>query len=514
MPDAGDYFLGERYAGLDLIPRLPQRVRDEIEAMIDGCRERGDHPESNPADSSQELLMFYDEESRIGYLNGEIKFPFYHAAGSEQFWRCRRLQTPYLERIAEFYPQLDIELLEQLWLERGRGMPRALRTPSEGGARWRSLDGLARGLGSPDAPPGPYAAAIVAPRCGIGGAEKITREMAASIERLTGLPSLIVVADTQVDPADLPAGAICLPNMTLRGEPFLRNPGSVRAMALRDLLVRMGVPRVISMNSSLANTLLLDGALRADGIATASALFFVAVGVGGAREGRIHIADWLIDAGVTLFTDNDEIARILARQSFYDETVVLAMPEKVTSEPPAGGGNVLWAGRLDAQKRPDLLLEIARLSPHLTYEVWGTPLLSENSVMNGIVAQPNIVYRGGFEAFSVIDISAVGCLLYTSAYDGTPNLLLEAMARGLPCVCGAVGGIPDLMADGRGVLMEAGAPAIDYVAALDRLLGDPVARRAMSQAGRAHIARAHGVEGFDRSVTRLLAALAKDSGAP
>src|SRR5665213_1301300 len=174
--------------------------------------------------------------------------------------------------------------------------------------------------------------------------------------------------------------------MTLRGEPFLRQPREVRAMALRDLLVQMGAPRVISMNSSLGNALLLDGALRVDGIATASALFFVAEGPGGASEGRIHIADWLIDAGVTLFTDNEPIARLLARQSFYDETVVLAMPETVSGQPAPSGPNVLWAGRLDDQKRPGLLLDIARLSPRLTYEVWGEPPLSDRSVLDRLAA--------------------------------------------------------------------------------------------------------------------------------
>ena len=511
MPKGADYFLAERYRGLGLIPRLPEPPRDEAAAAIEACRERGYHPESSPADFSQEVLMGFDDAARVGYLDGQIKFPFYNRVGGEQFWRSQRSQTPYLDRLAEFLPHLDMGLIEQLWLERGRGMPRALPTPNEGKAGWRSVDGLAP-RPAPDTPhgsySGPYAAVIVAPRCGIGGAEKVTREMAASIERLTGLPCPIVIADKEVDPAALPPGAICLPNTTLRGEPFLRQPREVRVEALRDLLVQMGAPKVISMNSSLGNALLLDGALQGEGIAAASALFFVKVGVGGASEGRIHVADWLIDAGVAVFTDNDAIAARLARQSFYDQAVVLAVPaavpEAMTAAPAPSGANVLWAGRLDAQKRPDLLLDIARLSPRLVYEAWGTSVLSDSAMLDAFAAQPNIVYRGPFEAFSAIDLSTVGCLLYTSAYDGTPNLLIEAMARGLPCLCSAVGGIPDLMADGRGVLMEARASAADYVAALDRLLGDPAARRALSRAGRDYIARAHTTQAFDRTVARLL----------
>ncbi len=507
MGKAADYFLGERYRGLGLLPRLPQPTRDEAAAAIEACRRRDDHPESSPADFSQELLMGFDDDARAGYLDGRIKFPFYNRVGGDGFWRCQRSQTPYLDRLAEFLPHLDMGLLEQLWIERGRGMPGALPTPNEGKGGWRSVDGLAP-RPAPDAPPwsysGPYAAAIVAPRCGIGGAEKVTREMAAAIQRLTGLPCLIVIADRQVDPAALPPGAICLPNTTLGGEPFLRQPREVRVEALRDLLALMGVPRVISINSSLGNALLLDHAPRAEAIAAASALFFVSVGAGGASEGRIHVADWLIDAGVTLFTDNDAIAERLARQSFYDQAVVLALPEAVGDAPAPSGTNVLWAGRLDAQKRPDLLLEIARASPHLIYEAWGTPVLSDGAMVDAFAAQPNIVYRGAFEGFAAIDTTTVGALLYTSAYDGAPNLLIEAMARGLPCVASAVGGIPALMAHGRGVLVAALAPAADYVAALDRLLGDATARQALSRAGRDYVARAHTTQAFDRTVARLL----------
>jgi glycosyltransferase involved in cell wall biosynthesis len=127
--------------------------------------------------------------------------------------------------------------------------------------------------------------------------------------------------------------------------------------------------------------------------------------------------------------------------------------------------------------------------------------------MDDILVQPNIDYRGGFDGFDAIDKSTVGCLLYTSGYDGTPNLLLEAMACGLPCVCSAVGGIPDLMAEGRGLLIDPDAGADAYVAAIEGLLRDPLARERMAQLGREHIAGAHSVEKFDQGVARLLAAL-------
>jgi len=507
VTDSSDYFFRERYGGLALIPSLPEAIRLEVEAAIQSVRAKGWHPESTPADFSQELLFYTDREVSVGYLTGDVRFPFYKRVGGEIFWRSQRTQAPYIERMVQLYPDLDFDLVEQLWLERGRGMPGALPSPSDPNRKWRSMSALTPGLTAQAAAGGPYAAAIVSPRCGIGGAEKTMREVAASLERLTGLPSLIVVADTVVDPADLPPGAICLPNMMVRGGPFLRIPYPIRAMVLKDVLVEIGVPRVISMNSFVGNTLLETGALQTSGVKTASVLFCAGVGPGGAIEGYIRISDWLIDAGVVLFTDNDHIARTLAERSFYHDTVVLAMPEAVTSNPAPSGRHVLWAGRIDTQKRPELLLEIAIRSPDIVYEVWGVPLLSDSALMDAITNQPNITYRGGFDSFDAIDMSDIACLLYTSAFDGTPNLLLEAMARGLPCVCTAVGGIPDLMADGRGVLIGSDAPVENYVAALKDVLGDSSLRQSISNRAREHIRLTHSIEAFDKTVARLLAAL-------
>jgi glycosyltransferase involved in cell wall biosynthesis len=395
-------------------------------------------------------------------------------------------------------------MAETLWLERARGMPQAFPSPTDQKARWRSSEGIAPTLMPAGAPSGPFSAAIVTPRCGVGGSEKVMWALAQSIERQTGLPVLIVVADTAVRGKDLPPGAIGLGAASVRGELFVRAATPVRAMVLRDLLVQSGAPRVIAINSYAANLLLQDGALQKAGVKTASAMFCVSVGAGGAIEGYVQIADWLIDAGVTLFTDNQHIARMMAAQNFYADTVVLDMPEQVAAGPPPAGANILWAGRIDTQKRPDLLLEVARLRPTLTFETWGAPLLEDAPIMAELAAQPNIAYRGPFAAFDDIDLNSVGAMLYTSGYDGTPNILLEAMARGLPCVCSGVGGIPDLMAEERGLIVDERADALTYAEALDALMSDASRRHDMAKRGRAYIETHHTQDGFDRGVARLL----------
>lgn len=507
MAKSWRYFFAERYRGLAVIDRLPAPLDTELRRDLQALAERAEHPRSSPDEFSQELLFSVDGETRAKYLTREVVFPFYSRVGDDKFWRCLRSQTNYVDRLRDQCPQLDTSLIEQLWLERSAGMHWALPSPSEQKARWRSVGRYAPAGPTIGASDGRYGCVVVAPRWGIGGSEKVMRELVASIERLTGQPSLIVVADTEVDPAVLPQDVVCLANVELREEAFIRAPIPTRMSALADLILAIGAPRLISINSFIGNALLQDGAPQRAGIATAAAMFCIALGPGGAVEGYIQIADWLIDAGVTLFTDNDHMARMLAAENFYEGTVVLPAPVAVAEEAVAGGDRVLWAGRIDGQKRPDLLLEISRLSPDLTYEVWGVPVLSTDSIMGEIKGQPNIDYRGGFDGFDSIDKSRVGCLLYTSGYDGTPNVLLEAMACGLPCVCSAVGGIPDLMAEGRGVLAPADAPAEAYVAALRALLGDAELRGASARRAREHVREAHSVQAFDRAVAGLLQAM-------
>ncbi len=72
---------------------------------------------------------------------------------------------------------------------------------------------------------------------------------------------------------------------------------------------------------------------------------------------------------------------------------------------------------------------------------------------------------------------AVDILAIASAREGLPNVLLEAMLYGIPCVATAVGGIPEVISDGRnGLLVEPGAlPA--YKDALLRLATDLPLRR-------------------------------------
>jgi len=79
-------------------------------------------------------------------------------------------------------------------------------------------------------------------------------------------------------------------------------------------------------------------------------------------------------------------------------------------------------------------------------------------------------------------------LVLPSRREGTPLVILEAMAAGIPPIATHVGGVPDVVEDGRtGILVPPGDPAA-LAEAIRRVVDDPGLRRRLAEAGR-HAAR-------------------------
>lgn len=80
--------------------------------------------------------------------------------------------------------------------------------------------------------------------------------------------------------------------------------------------------------------------------------------------------------------------------------------------------------------------------------------------------------------------AASGVFVLPSYNEGLPMAILEAMNAGMAIVSTPVGGIPDVLHAGNGVLVPAGAPE-QLADALSGLIADPVHRQALAQAARA-----------------------------
>ncbi len=91
----------------------------------------------------------------------------------------------------------------------------------------------------------------------------------------------------------------------------------------------------------------------------------------------------------------------------------------------------------------------------------------------------------------------------TSANEGSPVALIEAMAAARPVVATRVGGVPDLVEHGvSGLLVEPGDVA-GFAEALAGLLADAGARRRAGEAGRKRVYPAYGAERLVEDMDRL-----------
>lgn len=96
---------------------------------------------------------------------------------------------------------------------------------------------------------------------------------------------------------------------------------------------------------------------------------------------------------------------------------------------------------------------------------------------------PQVVFTGFVD--NVADhLAALDLFVFPSREEGLGSVLIDAMAQGLPIVASRVGGIPELIEDGRtGILIPPG-DASALAAALARLANDPALRARLGAAAR------------------------------
>ena len=143
---------------------------------------------------------------------------------------------------------------------------------------------------------------------------------------------------------------------------------------------------------------------------------------------------------------------------------------------------VAW---LRPQKNPALLLEAFRRGPasdpraHLLLVGTGS-LRSELERQIGASGLQERVHLLGLRSDVPEILNAADVFVLSSDYEGNPLSVMEAMAAGKPIICTAVGGVPELVEDGCGLLV----PPRDAQAlskAMSHMLENPSARKSMGE---------------------------------
>jgi glycosyltransferase involved in cell wall biosynthesis len=160
---------------------------------------------------------------------------------------------------------------------------------------------------------------------------------------------------------------------------------------------------------------------------------------------------------------------------------------------PAGVPLVGEVGRLCAMKGQRELIEAIALVPGAWVVLVGADIEQGGryeAELRTAASEAGVADRvvfAGFRPDASDLIGAFDVLALPSWTEGMPLVTLEAMARGVPVVATAVGGIPEVVVDGTtGLLVPLRDPQA-LAAALRALTDDPARARVMGEAGRARV---------------------------
>jgi glycosyltransferase involved in cell wall biosynthesis len=194
-----------------------------------------------------------------------------------------------------------------------------------------------------------------------------------------------------------------------------------------------------------------------------------------------------------------------------DRMVVIPNTADVSREGPlqtVDGDYVGFVGRVSREKGLDFLLDAARLRPDIPFRIAGH---ADNGGPLPGDLPPNVVLRGHLDGGRLVEFyrQARMIVIQSKGYEGFPMVLLEAMQHGKPVIGPRLGGIPEIIEDGKtGLLFESG-DLHDYVAGLARLWDSPGLCAAMGEAGKERLEKEYS---SDRYYKRFMAAaeLAKE----
>jgi glycosyltransferase involved in cell wall biosynthesis len=171
----------------------------------------------------------------------------------------------------------------------------------------------------------------------------------------------------------------------------------------------------------------------------------------------------------------------------------------------ADGPFVLIAvGRVAKQKRLDRfisLLGCLRRDFKLDVKGWivgparedeGLKTQLETQAGNLGLLPDHLQFRGGVADMTSVYHEAAVCVL-TSDFEGTPNVLLEAMASGLPVVATRVGGVPGIVRHGQTGFLFAPDDFDGLAAALAELVRNPRLRTEMGRRARTYVEENHSL---------------------
>ncbi len=165
-----------------------------------------------------------------------------------------------------------------------------------------------------------------------------------------------------------------------------------------------------------------------------------------------------------------------------------------------------WVSRIEPFKGTALLAALARARPTDHFDVFG-PLSADMQSVG--LDLPNITMRGQLANVVKADFADHDGFLFTSLFEGMPNVVLEMSQQAIPMVLADVGGLRDTFDENAVILVSHGTSTQESVAgfsaALDRVSGMSAEEvDAMAAAARLQALSRHSADIYKKNVAALI----------
>lgn len=171
---------------------------------------------------------------------------------------------------------------------------------------------------------------------------------------------------------------------------------------------------------------------------------------------------------------------------------------------------ILFVGRLDKNKRPETFVRLAAILIEkfpkipLLFQIAGDGVLRNEleQMAKGLnLPTEKLEFLGSCSDMSKI-YNQADMLISTSVREGTSNVILEAMAYGLPVIAANVGGTPDILNEQRGILIEPDNED-ELIEAAETLILNEKLRVQLGNEGQNYVEKNHSVESLQTQLTKI-----------
>lgn len=323
---------------------------------------------------------------------------------------------------------------------------------------------------------------IFAPWINIGGADKLTLNLIKGIKEKFPRTSigLITTEKTRSNLQSLQREGVYFFDL---GNSFENLTTEEREVLLKRFIIQLSPKRIVNVNSHLLFNLLLKSSKE---LSYFSDLFCFCFSPSRSKEGQLtgfsvdYIPKIIADVKFVL-TDNRNIINFLVNTFGLDENKfkVLYQPIEISEFKEKNyqrnkKWNVLWASRIDYEKLPSVLDKIIMKSTKkMSFHIYGRSVIDKKVInLNSVKRRKNVKVYGEYkEGLRNINTDSFDVYLYTSWFDGMPNVVLEAMSLGLPVIASDVGGIKEIITDKKtGFLIKDIFNEEEYIVKLQELI--------------------------------------------